>query len=265
MGKTRVLSVRLPYTTIAYCYRLQEAAGRNVQGKPVGMILSDTVEALTEASRRMYKIEDMTDEAAIDYVARLAGFIPGFEGAVPLWKEERQLQRQQPAVKEKIRPNDAPAEQTKLSEQTSYVPETVVDQLQEVAPPIRENYREEFAAGFPTATDYIEQAAIEEEAKDEQALIKAVDVGSIKRVSPDTSSDKVPACPWEGKDQVNPGLLMDDVLYKEAEALDELMAVAVRVVYWNVPKEEWGSPMAARLIAKVYGDYQAWRKKYGPA
>lgn len=121
--KTRVFSVRVSYDTIAYCYRLQEVAGRTVRGKPVSTIVGETLEAVISASRRMAGIADIETEAEVD--ALLESYVekmPGFEAAVkPDWNSlehrvdtvtdelRKPTATAKPAEREETRPDKASA------------------------------------------------------------------------------------------------------------------------------------------------------------
>ena len=56
--------------------------------------------------------------------------------------------------------------------------------------------------------------------------------------------------------------LSGNVVYEEAMKVDELMGIAVRVVYLVVPKEEWSLDRTINLIKKTYKDYKKWRELY---
>lgn len=133
--KTRVLSIRIPYETIAYCYKLQETVGMAVKGKTVSTVVAETLEAMVEASRRLYDIPELTQDEAAAYIGSCAYYIPGFEPVEPKWKildsetsrninlkvqqaaietflecPRRFAQKQNPAVEEKTRPTEPSGE-----------------------------------------------------------------------------------------------------------------------------------------------------------
>jgi hypothetical protein len=238
--KTRILSLRVKSSTIVYCYQLQEQAGRNVVGKPVSTIIGDTLEAIVEASRRMYHLPDMeSDEQAEELLKYYADRIPGreFNGVAPIWSDERQ----NPAGKEKTGPAEASAPieaSTAIEAPTgSCVPVPIADMIQSIA--------------------------ADEEYKDEQAMVAKVDVGVIERVSPDIGPDIIPKCPWAGVPTVSEEEVKDDELYKLAGEENDLARLAVRVVYAVIPKEARSTAIASKLVAKTYGDYKAWEVMYG--
>ena len=237
----RVISLRLSYSTIAYCYLLQEKAGRVLINRPVGTIVADTVEVIIEASRRMYSLPDITStEEAESIIKQYVDTIPGFDPVpiVNLMKGKPQQQSNPAGNKE-----------------TSGPPEQVV-QTAPVGPTV---LIEQFKGPELSVEESIEIAAQAEEIKDEKLLLDTVTVtGPVDR----KVSDGVPACPWVGIPVVVADEVKGDPLYTEALAIDELMAIAVRAVYASLGKEDWNTDRAIALVKKTYSNYKRWKERY---
>lgn len=246
--KTRVLSVRLPYNTIAYCYKLQEIAGGQLQGRPLGTVVSGTVEALIEASRKLYKLPEMSEEESKSYIQGFILELPGFEAgdvvgqlrSAQAWKEEKHETR--------------PAEASVATEpvQTEQGESALTKALAVLCPSI----------GSAPGLVSIEAATQAELIKDEQALIEKVSAGSVTRVTPD-APEQAPKCPWDGVTALSEEAVKDDILYQEAMAKNELFGLAARVVYAVLPKTKWSTDKAVELVNKTYKDFKSWKEKYG--
>lgn len=288
--KTKVISVRVRLDTVVYCYQLQEQAGRTVRGKPVGTVISDTLEAVIEASRRMANIPQL-DEFSADLIMEKF-----YDKAPPLFAVDfRELPKAEakqiePAGKQETRPNQASAS---AEPKPAYAPPVYVHvptgdvyESPDVLPsqevvlthrgPGKTTAVQEGTCYMPEdnpsptvpnpAVDvekYIEQEAERELERDQKELEAVVNVGQVERTSPDVAPDVIPKCPWEGVRLEDVAVLEDDPVYKEALSIDELYAVAVRTVYAVLPNDMWGTDKAIALIKKTYKDYKSWKEKYG--
>jgi len=291
--KTRVLSLRLSYSTIAYCYVLQEKAGRDPSGKPVGTIVSDTVDAIVEASRKLYGIEKIeTPEHAESIIGQYIQKLPGFEAA-PIVEEiqgRKENGKTNGALKEETRPKEpstakepqleerpAEAEQRKTSEAGS--PVVATNEFVYVMCPVCQGtktqaemagyaclqctqYAAESVRAPLNVPDIVEQVAAAEEEKDDQALVEALTIEAIERKSPQAEPVK-PRCPWLGVVALEESEVEKDELYLQAKDIDELMGLAVRVVYAIINKEEWTTDRAISLVKATYNDWKKWRERYG--
>lgn len=286
---TRVLSIRFSYNTIAYCYLLQEVAGRNVKGKPVSTVVSDTVDAIIEASRKLYNVPEVTsDEEAMSIIDRFVDKVPGFDAPDVIAEIQKAAAQKQVngASKEETRPTERSAdtgpgeraEQSEASHQERreylHVPSGTVYSSPDVIPSddVRgdtERVREdEFAEGAPVrepvdVESAIEQAALAEEEKERQALLEKVQVSTVVRTTPDEASVEVPKCPWLNMQMVTETAVEEDALYKAAKEEDELMALAVRGVYFFLNKEAWSTEKSISMIKKLYKSFRDWKEKYG--
>lgn len=77
--KTRVISVRVRYDTLALCYKMQELAGLQVHNMPVGRMVSDTLEAVIETARRFNKMNTVSEQEAEELFEKYAVELPGIE------------------------------------------------------------------------------------------------------------------------------------------------------------------------------------------
>lgn len=270
--KSKVLTMRVGYDTIAYCYQLQEKAGRAAKGKPMSTIVSDTLDAIVLGTIRMQGIEEIEDEnQAIQALAPFADKVPMFDGVEPEWKQPTELvmspSPMPAAIREalgiKATPTAAGKEtpgQTERGE-TAEPARAIETEKQYVHTPSNTVYSSPDV--LPSVEQRLEELAEAEELMDEQALKKIVDLGVVERVSPDAEPAVVPKCPWEGANMIV--FLHDQVstVYEEANKIDELYGIAVRVVLARFPYEEWNSDRVINLAKKTYKDYKEWKEKYG--
>lgn len=298
---TRVLSIRFSYNTIAYCYLLQEVAGRNVKGKPVSTVVGDTVDAIIEASRKLYNVPEITsDEEAMSIIDRFVDRVPGFDAPDVIAEIQKAAAQKQGegGNNGKTRPTESsvatmPGEQAERSEAPEpdqrptenvshefvYAGKTVgrmstqgtidAEAAEAAASGDTERVREdEFAEGAPTrepvdVESAIEKAAQAEEEKERQALLKKVNVGVVERTTPDEAPAEIPKCPWLNMQMVSEAAVEEDALYKAAKEEDELMALAVRGVYFFLNKEAWSTEKSISMIKKLYKSFKEWEEKYG--
>lgn len=266
--KSKVLTMRVGYDTIAYCYQLQEKAGRAAKGKPMSTIVSDTLDAIVLGTIRMQGIEEIEDEnQAIQALAPFADKVPMFDGVEPEWKQPTELvmspSPMPAAIREALGIKATPTAAGKETPGRTERGETAepARDIETELPP-NECVVEECVQGI-SVEQRLEELAEAEELMDEQALKKIVDLGVVERVSPDAEPAVVPKCPWEGANMIV--FLHDQVstVYEEANKIDELYGIAVRVVLARFPYEEWNSDRVINLAKKTYKDYKEWREKYG--
>lgn len=284
--KSRVLSIRVPYTTIAYCYALHEKIGSSPKGKAVSTVIGDALYGIIEASRRMNSIPDMTDEEALRYiksfeVARIPGFdavsmVDALRAACPSVGDaptEKPVGEKKPDLGppkevcwpeiDKAEPAQEGRDGLKLCRVT--MPSGEVQEMYLTDEEIQdlELHGAELPAPTVSTDEVIAELAAAEEAKDSEQAMAAVVIGKIDRETPEQLPTIKPKCPWLGIPLIDEVLVNDDEFYIEACKVDHIMGLAARAVYAAAPREMWSSEKVIKLIQKTYSDFKKWQKEHG--
>jgi hypothetical protein len=223
-----------------------EFAGRkNLQGKPMSTIVGDTFEALIEANMRLYKLQRMTDAVAEQFLGLYLPKLPGFEAGDFVGVLEEQA----------AEPAAQVIEGTKIEWPTrldDYEVKSEDFRLQAVVDKSR------------SVEEVLDQTADAIKAAEDQELVAALSASSIERVTPETPTPKATVAPWETSLAPLEAVEEDD-LYQEALAMNELMALAVRAVYWGLSKTYWSTDEAVKLVQQVYKSFKKYKEIYEKA
>ena len=236
-----MLSVRLSYSTILDCFRLQNFAGKNTENLPVGTVVSETVEALVSATRKMYGLPTVESDEAEELLKQRVKRVPGLD--VGDFVAELTIRASHNgAEKEETRPDD-------LRQTTSK------------AKPEPPQQDEEKARVVELVNSVLEEVLEQQSSYDNEKLVESISAGSILRVSEEVAPPVGTRPPWELSEQLEPDdkRLLSDKLYLEAETSGiGLLMVATRVVYNVIPEKDWSSDQAIALVRSTYKHFKEW-------
>lgn len=236
MSEQRVLSVRIPLTTLASCYLILQEGGTNVQGMAMSAVVRNALVALETLAFEQGLIQPLSDDEAFETLRNFSAPQAGFTAH----KQHRQQAGTRPLIQRGpgYGPNgpDSGAEDAARREASR---EMMEPRIQEVRDQIEKQRWARFSGGAQprAAEEEVEAPPVVE--KPPWLGVTLADVGEVERAA-----------------SVSP--ITQRILREQ----DQLGLLAVRYVLAMVPDGVLGSPKFEELVGSVASKYTAYAEAH---